>query len=67
MSDPWNKAARYRELAVERERLADLAVDDKVRAYYRSIAQQYFALAEAEMKPGLSTRSLSQPDGHRRD
>jgi hypothetical protein len=39
-------------------------LNTKSRRFGEPIAQQYFALAEAEMNPGLSTRPLSQPDCH---
>jgi len=50
MCDRSSRAARYRELAAEREHLAALATDRKVRAYYQKTAEYYLMLAQAEMK-----------------
>jgi hypothetical protein len=50
MCDRSSRAARYRELAAEREHLAALATDRDVRAYYQKTAEYYLTLAEAEMK-----------------
>lgn len=45
--DLLGKAARYRELAEECERLVDLATDESTRAYYRWLAEYYLARARA--------------------
>jgi hypothetical protein len=50
MSDRLSRAARYRELAAEREQLAMLATDDRVRVHYQNMAAYYLMLAQAEMK-----------------
>jgi hypothetical protein len=50
MYDRSSRAARYRELAAEREHLAALATDSNVRAYYQKTAEYYLSLAHAEMK-----------------
>jgi hypothetical protein len=45
--DHAGKAARYRELAAECERLAALATDEPSKVYYRQLAAYYLTRARA--------------------
>ena len=49
MPDAFNQAARYRELADECLKRAELATDDEVRAHYRRIAENYLIVARTEL------------------
>jgi hypothetical protein len=50
MSDPLTRAARCLKHAEECRRLAEIAVQDTLKAQYRSMAEHYAALAEDERK-----------------
>jgi hypothetical protein len=45
MPEPTSRAVRYRELAHECLKRAQLAADDEARAQYRNIAENYLAAA----------------------
>jgi hypothetical protein len=49
VSNELTKAWRYRDLAAECVRLADIAVDPPMREGFRSLARSYLELAQAEL------------------
>jgi hypothetical protein len=49
MPSPLSRAARYRELANECLKRSQLATDDQAREQYRTIAENYLAVARAEL------------------
>ena len=50
MQDSLGNAIRYQERAADCDHLADTLPDDGLRAYYRSLADQYLNMARAELK-----------------
>jgi hypothetical protein len=48
MSDPLERAQRYRDRAEECLRLSEIAEAAEIKAQYRRIAQHYLTLAKAE-------------------
>ena len=49
MPDTLARATAYHELADESLKLSELAPHDEVRAQYRKIAENYLAVARAEL------------------
>jgi len=57
--DPFAKAQRYRERAVECRRLAAMSVSPKTRADYEALAEQYEDIAKLELKLADSEKPVS--------
>ena len=55
MPNALSRAQRYKDLADECMRLAELATSDDIRRHYGTIAESYLSLAEAELKLDAET------------
>jgi hypothetical protein len=55
MSDSFSKAKRFRDRAEECTKLAELTKNNKMRRHYKRIAENYLAMARAELIKAEST------------
>jgi hypothetical protein len=55
MSDSLSKAKRFRQRAEECAKLAEFTTSDKMRRHYKRIAENYLAMARAELTKAEET------------